>query len=106
MHCGNWNYDKFKIGYYWNVDRNNAITHLKLNTMTFREFWKNKTNYFDLSLFYDTAKILNCEYINQIDSARDLRKQKSGSYLAHQGRLTNKIMAERIVHGLGLQVKE
>ena len=105
MHCGNWNYDKFKIGYYWNVDRNNAITHLKLNTMTFREFWKNKTNYFDLSLFYDTAKILNCEYINQIDAARDLRKQKSGPYLAHQGRLTNKIIAERIVHGLGLQVK-
>lgn len=103
MHCGNWNYDRHKIGYYWNADSNNATTHLILNAMTFKKFWESKTNYYELSLFYDTAKILNCRYVHQIDFARDLRKQKSGEYQAHQGRKTNKVIADQIIKGLGLQ---
>jgi hypothetical protein len=103
MHCGNWNYDRFKIGYYWNVEKYNAIMHLRLNAMSFREIWRRKTNYFDLSLFHDTSKILNCDFVKQLDSARDLRKEKSGYYCSHQGKITNKVIAEKIIKGLGLQ---
>jgi len=106
MHCGNWNYDRFKVGYYWNENKNNANMHLKLNAMTFREIWMNKTNYYELSLFSNTSSLLKCNFINQIDYARDLRKQKSGYYAAHQGKKTNEIIANNIIKGLGLQGNE
>jgi len=100
MNCGNWNYDRFKIGYYWNENKDNAIIQLKLNAIAFREMWKNRTNYFELSLFPDTAQILQCNFVNQIDFARDMRKQKSGYYSAHPGEKTNQFAAEKVIAGL------
>lgn len=103
-HCGNWNYDIHKIGYYWNIEKHNAITHLKLNAMTFREFWQSKTKYYELSLFHDSASLLKCSYISRIDSARDLVKDNgSNFFISHQGKETNKIAAEKIISALRLQ---
>lgn len=106
MHCGNWNFDRFKIGYYWSENKINASMQLKLNVMAFREIWKNKTNYSELSLYKSTSKILQCGFVNQIDFARDMRKQESGDYVAHPGERTNKIIAEKIISELGLHVNE
>ncbi len=106
MHCGNWNFDRFKIGYYWSENKSNAIMQLRLNAMAFKELWKNKTKYFELSLYKNTAQILQCDFIKQIDFARDMRKQKSGCYFAHPGEKTNKIIAEKIISELGLHVNE
>lgn len=100
MNCGNWNYDKFKIGYYWNENKNNAIMQLKLNVIAFRELWKDRTNYFELSLYQNTSQILQCNFVNQIDFARDMRKQKSGYYAAHPGEKTNQLAAEKVIAGL------
>lgn len=100
MHCGNWNYDRFKIGYYWNENKSNAMMQLKLNVMAFREIWKNRTNYYELSIYQTSAKILQCDFVQQIDFARDMRKQKSGYYAGHPGEKTTQIIAEKVISGL------
>ena len=103
MHCGNWNYDKFKIGYYWNENKHNALMQLKLNAIAFREIWKNRTNYFELSLYQNTAQMLQCNFVNQIDFARDMRKQKSGHYAGHPGERTNQLIAKKVIAGLQIE---
>lgn len=100
MHCGNWNYDRFKIGYYWNENKDNAIMNFRLNVMAFREIWKNKTDYFEISLYQNSAQILQCDFVNQIDFARDVRKQRSGYYTGHPGEKTNQIIAKKVISGL------
>lgn len=102
MQCGNWNYDRFKIGYYWNVDRNHALMNLRLNAMTLRQLWQSKTSYYELSMFSTTANYLECDFIKQVDDARDVRKQ-DGAVTAHPGKITNKLVAEKIIESLWLQ---
>lgn len=102
MQCGNWNYDRFKIGYHWNVDKNHASMNLKLNSMISKQLWQFKTLYYELSMFSTTAKYLECDFVKQVDNARDIRKE-NGAIIAHPGKITNKITAEKIIKSLGLQ---
>jgi hypothetical protein len=93
LHCGHWIKDVHKIGETWNYTTSHPFSNIMLNAMISREMWKNKCPYYELTSFESTSKILNCDYIKQIDYARDL---------GHAGKETNKIVSNKIAENIQL----
>ena len=65
----------------------NPNTHMYMAAQASRCMWDSKTKYYELSLFGETANILNCTLIRYTDLARDL---------GHPGIKTAKLVAENI----------
>lgn len=93
VHCGSWMEDISDLGKSWRRFDSNADMHLKMTRLTAQEMWSSKTKYFDFTLYSRNRSIIDCEYIKQIDYARDL---------AHAGVETNKLIAESIAESLNM----
>lgn len=102
LHCGHWNSDKQKLTDVWCNNQVNPLINLKLTAKIFKELWNTKTNYYEFSQFNSSSNVIKCDYIQQIDKGRDLVKSNDGSYTAHNGRETNKKIAEQIAENLNL----
>lgn len=71
---GRWdNYDRDMKSLYriWNKNDIHAKTYFKFNASACKDFWSNKTKYYEASYFRETADILNCNFFPQLDDARD-----------------------------------
>ncbi len=93
FHCGSWNRDINKMGQSWNSTTSNPAVNILMTARMAREMWSDKTNYYDFSIFSSTANYLNCDYIKQVDVARDL---------GHSGIKTNTLIAEKIAENIRL----
>lgn len=91
IHCGSWNNDVFKMGKLWNTTISNPVTNLLMVSMISKQMWEGKTNYYEFSMFSSTANYLKCDFIKQVDYARDL---------GHAGIETNTLVAEKIAENL------
>jgi len=80
------NYDRDMKSLYriWNKNNIHASTFFKYEATACKEFWSNKTNYYEGSYFKETAEIVNCDFFSQLDDARDL---------IHSGPITHKTAA-------------
>lgn len=92
-HCGNWLKDPKKMGESWNSNEEHPAVNLKMSSIISKEMWNNRTNYYEFTFFKTVADTLNCDYIKQVDYARDL---------GHSGKESNKIAAETIAKNLNL----
>lgn len=86
----------------WNKDPYNISTYLKMNVKITRELWKNKCQYYEFTFFDDTEFFLKCDFIKQIDYARDIRLFPDGRISAHPGRKTYEITANKIINAFNL----
>lgn len=92
IHCGSWSNNAMSSA--WNRGSStNPIANLLLASKIVKQIWGNKTSFYSFSMFSSTAKYINCDYIKQIDKARDL---------GHAGIETNKIIAKKIMESLDL----
>lgn len=71
----------------WMLKEENPKTHMYMTAQASRCMWESKTKYYELSMFGETANILNCTHILDIDLARDL---------GHPGIETAKLVADNI----------
>lgn len=71
----------------WMLHEENPHTHMYMTAHACRFMWESKTKYHELTLFDQTADILNCTHIPTVDLARDLE---------HPGIETAKLIAENI----------
>jgi hypothetical protein len=71
----------------WILNEENPNTHMYMIAQASRYMWESKTRYYELSLFDETADILNCTHIEYADHARDR---------GHPGIETAKLAAENI----------
>ena len=75
----------------WIKSPENPNTHMYMTAQASRCMWESKTKYYELSLFDQTADILNCVHITTVDLARDLE---------HPGIETAKLVAENIAKNI------
>jgi hypothetical protein len=71
----------------WILNEENPNTHMYMMAQASRCMWESKSKYYELSMFVETANILNCTHIDHVDLARDLN---------HSGIETAKLIAENI----------
>jgi hypothetical protein len=71
----------------WISHEENPNTHMYITAQASRCMWESKTKYYELSLFVETADIVNCMHIPTVDLARDLE---------HPGIETATLLAENI----------
>jgi len=90
---GSWNMTKGNLFDSWTADYSNPKTHLVFTAILARQIWDNKTKYYEASFFLETAAYIECDLIKIIDTGRDLM---------HQGKNTNKNIAELIARKLEL----
>lgn len=55
----------------WISHPENFNTHMFFNAQMTKLLWQAKTRYYEASFFYDTANVLDCDYISVLDVARD-----------------------------------
>ena len=87
---GRWdNYDSDMKSLYhlWNKNTVHSRTFFEFEAKACKEFWCNKTHYYQGSYFKETADILNSDFYSQLDDARDL---------IHSGPKTHRRAAEVI----------
>lgn len=97
-HLGEWNADKDEFSEQWCKDFINSTIHLKMNVKTVRELWKQKkTPYYEFSFFNTASYAIGCEFFEQIDFGRDVKKLDNGYHAVHPGRKTYKMVAEKII---------
>lgn len=75
----------------WIAQPENANTHAWLIAQASAGLWRNKTQYYELSLNPDTASLVNCDIAHWVDTARDL---------GHPGIETIKQIATQIASNL------
>jgi len=92
--------------YFMTINRkeSNQLTRAKYYKAVSHALWKDTgVKYFDCSYFKETAILLQCTYIEKIDSARDIRPiAGSREMMAHPGSKTNANAAWTIAIALGL----
>jgi hypothetical protein len=71
----------------WMLHEENPNTHMYMSAHASRCMWESNTRYYELTLFDQTADVLNCTHIPTVDLARDL---------GHPGIETAKLIAENI----------
>jgi len=89
---GKWDgYDKDmeKLFYLWNKNSTHSEMFCEFENMACKDFWSNKTHYFEASYFEGTAKLLNCLHIPKLDDARDfehsgVKTHKNGARLIYE----------------------
>lgn len=93
---GRWdNYDKdmkvlFNI---WNKNTIHAETFFKFEATACKDFWSNKTYYYEASYFHNTATLINCLHLDKFDDARDF---------IHYGSITHQKAAEKIYENFSI----
>lgn len=90
--CGPWNLNECEYARVWTDDPSHAETHAIIASKTSKWLWKD-TAYFEGSYFSDTARLLECDTVYSVDSARDL---------IHSGRKTHQQAALQIAKGINL----
>ena len=93
INCGPWNNNEIPMSSAWNKSIEHGMANLKFNSLVSKEMWSYRTAYYDLTLFPVTKEVLKCDFIANIDTARDL---------SHFGRLTNGLVAEKIAENLNI----
>jgi hypothetical protein len=83
----NYNSDMKKLYYIWNKNSIHSKTFFEFESKACKEFWKSKTTYYQASYFRETSELINCDYFEKLDDARDF---------IHSGSLTHKKAAEII----------
>ncbi len=71
---GRWddyNKDMKKLYQIWNKHDVHPSTFFKFEAMAAKDFWSNKTRYYQGSFFESTARVLNIDHFDKIDDARD-----------------------------------
>jgi len=94
---GRWdNYDSDMKSLYhlWNKNTVHSRTFFEFEATACKEFWQNKTNYYQASYFKETADLIGCNYFEKLDDARDL---------IHSGLLTHTRAAEIIYENSNLR---
>jgi hypothetical protein len=91
-HYGHWNMTPNSYGDTWAEDIVHGESHAVIASMTSKLLWQD-THYYEASYFKDTAKLLKCSWIPQVDRARDLK---------HPGIQTNYKLAVNIADKLQL----
>lgn len=86
---GTWNTEDplHLFGKYYMLNDNNSQVYAKFIHNITNIMWKDNTKLYTGSLFYDTAKLLNCEHLEILDFSRDLK---------HPGIETAKTVAKNI----------
>lgn len=84
---------KFKDTFFrsWIMFPENPNTHVWFSAQASRALWQNKTKYYEISMNAATSKILDCDFVEKIDFARDL---------GHPGITTAKNTATEIFNNL------
>lgn len=90
---GHWNIEKNNYMDLWNKDFTHSEMYTLFASMISRQIWESRTKYFETTFFFETRDILNCDFIDSIDLARDN---------IHPGRETAKIAAKKIAKELNL----
>lgn len=90
---GPWNMVRKNYVDHWNKDSTHGRVHALFANMISKQIWSNKTRYYEATFFFDTMKLLNCDYFSPKDLARDL---------THPGRETIKEVANKIALELKL----
>jgi hypothetical protein len=93
IHCGHWHDDPKGMAEKWNSTLSHPNTNILLNSIISKQMWIDKCSYYEYTLFESTSQILNCDFIQKEDDARDIE---------HPGRLTNNKTAEQIAKNIKL----
>jgi len=106
INCGNWGPSESLLDYTksWLNEHYNILARSLINYKLGKLIWQNTSaSYYDLSVYKETATLLECDYIQQIDDARDVDGVSNhvGSS-AHIGRRTARIVAQKIADNLKL----
>lgn len=92
VHCGQWKEDIGGLGKAWRRFDYHNEEHLRMTRLTAQMMWSN-TKYYDFTLYPSNRKAIDCDYIKQVDTARDL---------VHSGIVTNEIIAKKIAQSLDM----
>ena len=93
VHCGSWVEDISGLGKAWRRFDMNQIMHMRFIRICLKQMWDD-IPYLDYSVFPSNQRVIpECQYIKQIDNARDIK---------HPGSKTNKAIAEYIASRLNL----
>lgn len=84
LHFGAWNIGIHPYAKQWNIEHHNPSTQAIFISLASNSMWKNKTKFVEASYFKETAKVLDCIYLELIDNARDIM---------HPGLNTNQLTA-------------
>lgn len=92
VHCGQWKEDISGLGKAWRRFDSHNETQLKMTRLTAQQMW-DKTKYYDFTLYPSNRKAIDCDFIKQVDTSRDL---------VHSGIVTNELIAKKIAESLNL----
>ena len=87
---GSWNLEKNNYMDVWSSSNHHGETHALMASITNKHLWRD-TLYYEASFWQDNSKILNCDYLKTIDTARDL---------SHPGIKTARSIASQIADNL------
>jgi hypothetical protein len=74
----------------WSSSNHHGATHALMASITNKHLWNN-TSYYEASFWDENSKLLNCDYLKAIDTARDL---------SHPGPKTARSIASQIADNL------
>ena len=83
------------LGKAWRRFDHHNEEHLRMTRLTAQMMWSS-TRYYDFTLYPSNRKAIDCDYIKQVDTARDL---------VHSGIVTNEIIAKKIAQSLEFVIK-
>ena len=90
---GNWNQDEEdNYWHHWIKDDSHSKVHALFASKISKTLWED-TAYCEFSFFTETAKLLDCGYLENVDEARDIM---------HHGPKTHAITAQRIANMINL----
>lgn len=87
---GSWNLEKNNYMDVWSSSKHHGATHALMASITNKHLWNN-TSYYEASFWDENSKLLNCDYLQAIDTARDL---------SHPGPKTARSVASQIADNL------
>jgi hypothetical protein len=103
FNLGDWTTGKYEtLVKEWNDNPYNNLTHFKFTVKITNELWKERTQYYEFTFFENVKHILKCDFIAQIDRGRDMREDVDGVYIAHPGRETYNVTANKIIDKFNL----
>lgn len=89
---GSWNLDE-PFNKEWNANQCHPDSNSLIIQMASQQLWKSKARYYEASFFGHTAELLDCDFLEHIDKARDM---------LHPGHESSKSAAEIIAGNLNL----
>lgn len=90
---GAWNYEKENLYELWNRNEHNSKIQASFISLVSQQLWKDRSLYYEATHFPSTAKLLNCDLLETVDTATDG---------VHPGAKSSQLTAERIANALNL----